>query len=231
MGIPVGPTLYFFFQQVWRRPVPPAVKAIDSLYKRLCRARGVHLEIELYGAALSPQVWGRKSQCSLARITRRAASPPWKGRWLYALSQVASPSTILELGTHLGLGTLYLWAAAPQAQIHTIEASPTLARQAQKHFRLFGAKPHLYIGTFEEVLPTLTGPWDLVYIDGDHRAEALLTYLQLLFPKLSPKGMVLCDDIFWSRAMYKAWQSLATFPWASRQIIGPFGVLRRCSAT
>lgn len=230
MGIPVGPTLHFFFRQVWRKPVPPSVKAIDLLYRRLCRASGVPLEIELYGAALSPQAWGRKSQCSLACITRRAASPPWKGRWLYALSQAASPSTILELGTHLGLGTLYLWAGAPQAQIHTIEASPTLARQAQKHFRLFGAKPHLHIGTFAEVLPTLTGPWDLVYIDGDHRAEVLHTYLQLLFPKLSPNGIVVCDDIFWSRAMYKAWQNLAIPLGMTRQIIGPFGVLRRCGA-
>ncbi|GIV24251.1 MAG: class I SAM-dependent methyltransferase [Bacteroidia bacterium] len=228
MGIQVGLTLEFFFQQVWRKPMPPTVHAIGVLYKRLRQANGIHVEVETYGAALPPQAWGSRSRHSLAALTRRAASPPWKGRWLYALVRDAGPSTLLELGTHLGFGTLYLWAAAPQAQIHTIEASPTLARQAQKHFRLFGAKPHLHIGTFAEVLPTLTGPWDLVYIDGDHRAEALHTYLQLLFPKLSPNGMVVCDDIFWSRAMYKAWQNLAIPLRITRQIIGPFGVLRRC---
>ncbi|MDW8135149.1 MAG: class I SAM-dependent methyltransferase, partial [Bacteroidia bacterium] len=137
------------------------------------------------------------------------------------------PRRMLELGTHVGIGTLYLHQAAPNALLHSIEGSPELANLARRHFRLFGASVKLHVGLFDEILPLLSGPWDLVYIDGDHRSEAFLSYLHLLYPQLSHKAWVICDDIFWSRDMYKAWEKARKLPWSTTFTIGPFGVLQK----
>ncbi|GIV25782.1 MAG: hypothetical protein KatS3mg026_1474 [Bacteroidia bacterium] len=214
----------------WRltpKTYPPAVQAVEALYRRLRRSTGFLLEVERFGAAVPPSAWGRPTQVSLAALTRRAASPPWKGRLLYGLTQARQPHRILELGTHLGLSTLYIGLAVPAAELHTVEASPTLLRYARLHARLLGLRPIFHAGTFAEVLPKLQGPWDLVYVDGDHRPEAFLAYGEALFPQLTQGGWLICDDVFWSRALYQAWEALAALPWRHRTLIGPFGLLQK----
>jgi len=210
-----------------RKASPPPVQAVGQLYRRLRRATHFLLTVEQYGAAVPPSAWGRPAKVSLGALTRQAASPPWKGRLLYALTQARQPHRILELGTHIGLSTLYLGLAAPTAELHSVEASPTLLRYARAHARLLGLRPIFHTGTFAEVLPTLQGPWDLVYVDGDHRPEALLSYGQALFPQITEGGWLLCDDVFWSGSLYKAWKTLAALPWRQRSLIGPFGLLQK----
>ncbi len=217
----VGSATCFLFA-LQRRPL---LKAIRQVYGRLRRAKGLSLSIERYGASLDPSLWGSPCTTSLAHVVHRSATGPLKGLRLASLAHRKAPKHILELGTHVGFGTAYLAAGAPQAQIQTIEAAPTLAREAQKLWKLLGIKPHLYIGTFAEVLPRLAGPWDFVYIDGDHRPEALLEYVGLLRPKLSEGGWIVIDDIFWSRSMYKAWRTLQKMPWRHTSVVFPFGIL------
>lgn len=212
-----------------RRPssYPPHLQAIKDLYHRLRRATEYPLEIEVFGASRAETEWGQPQRTSLGQAVRRSASPPWKGYLLYRLVQAAQPTRILEIGTHVGIGSLYVAFAAPQAEFHTIEGSPTLAQYAKRHFRLFGIRPQMHIGSFKDILPTLSGPWDLVYLDGDHRSQALLRYAELLYPQLSPQGWLICDDIFWSKDMYRGWKKLAQWGWRDRECIGPFGLLRR----
>lgn len=181
--------------------------------------------MEGFGArSLQP---GSPQSRSLAALVRTSATPPWKGYLLFHLTQTIRPTRILELGTHLGFGTLYLATAAPHAELHTIEASPTLAQKARQHFHLLGIKPRLHIGTFEQILPTLTGEWDVIYIDGDHRGAALYHYGTLLYPYLRKGGLLICDDIFWSRDMYAGWRALHSHTDAHATMIGPLGVLRK----
>lgn len=203
----------------------PAIQATWQIYRRLRQAKGLSLSIQAYGARKAPDQWGSLYTTSLAQAVRQSATSPLKGLLLAWLAYQKAPKTILELGTHVGFGTAYLAAGAPQASIQTIEAAPTLAHQAQKLWHLLGIRPQLFIGTFSDILPTLSGPWDLVYIDGDHRPQALLSYIPLLRPKLSSEAWLILDDIFWSLAMYRAWQTLKKMPWHRTQVIFPFGLL------
>ncbi|MDW8133785.1 MAG: class I SAM-dependent methyltransferase [Bacteroidia bacterium] len=191
------------------------------------RAKNYYLSVELFGGALPEQEWGKKVEISLGGLVRRAATPPWKGKLLYLIARETGAEKVLELGTHVGIGTLYLHSALPRAAIHTVEASPALAAQSKRHFRLFGFKPFCYVGTFREVLPRLEGVWDLIYLDGDHRGEAFFEYASWSYDHLVVGGMLVCDDIFWSRDMYEGWKRVSTLNWAKQRVIGPFGILQR----
>ncbi|MCX7606107.1 MAG: class I SAM-dependent methyltransferase [Bacteroidia bacterium] len=208
-------------------PSSPRLSQIAHLYRRLLQARGYQVRFERIGASFTEEEWGTYTILSLSELTRRGATPPWKGRLLYDLVRQAAPSSILELGTHLGIGTLYLAAAAPQATLHTVEGSSSLATWAKRHFRLFGIRPFLHVGLFSEVLPKLSGPWSLVYIDGDHRGEALYKYGSYLYEYITPRGWLICDDIFWSRDMFRGWLALGDLAWQKKETIGPFGILQR----
>jgi predicted O-methyltransferase YrrM len=131
------------------------------------------------------------------------------------------------LGTHLGIGTLYLHAAVPTAEIHTIEAAETLAIYAQRHFTLLGASIKRHIGRFADVLPTLSGPWDLIYIDGDHQGYALEAYIAQLYPALRDGGWFVCDDIYWSWDMWRSWKKVRQGGWRRTYASYPFGFLQK----
>ena len=203
---------------------PPVLWSLYELYGRLSRARGYRLAVESFGARSTHLV---PREVTLAELTRRAATPPLKGTYLYLFVQRQRPMRLLELGTHLGIGTLYLYAAVPTAEIHTVEASPTLFTYAKRHFALFGARIKCHLGCFEEVLPTLAGPWDLIYIDGNHQGEALQAYIAQLYPHLRAGGWFVCDDIYWSWDMYRAWQRLRRRNWRVVRVVYPFGFLQK----
>ncbi|MCS6790523.1 MAG: class I SAM-dependent methyltransferase [Bacteroidia bacterium] len=201
----------------------PSLRAIEQLYRRLCAAKDLWVTTQPLGARQTTH----PKRYNLASLVRRSATPPFKGKLLYDLVYRYRPRRMLELGTHVGIGTLYLYQAAPNAILHSVEGSPELAHFARQHFRLFGASVKLHIGSFAEILPLLSGPWDLVYIDGDHRPEAFLSYLHLLYPQLSNKARIICDDIFWSRDMYRAWEKAQKMHWSATFTIGPLGILQK----
>jgi predicted O-methyltransferase YrrM len=65
------------------------------------------------------------------------------------------------------------------------------------------------VGDFDDVLPSLPPlQYDLIFIDGNHRGAALIRYVNELAPCLSEKGVIVCDDIHWSRDMEAAWDEL-----------------------
>ena len=115
---------------------------------------------------------------------------------------------VLELGTCLGITTAYLGKHA--ASVTTIEGNPALAKHSEDVWqRLNVQNVTSIVGNFDDVLPSLPlQQYDLVFIDGNHRGSALLQYVNELAPCLTEKGVIVCDDIHWSRDMESAWDKL-----------------------
>ncbi|MGQ9862928.1 MAG: O-methyltransferase [Bacteroidia bacterium] len=153
-----------------------------------------------YLQARTPSPYGAGSQRQIFLGTS-----PFLGRWLYRIAHHYAPKRILELGTHIGIGTLYLAYGAPEAEIHTLEAHAPLAQKAQENFQAHKKIIILHQGTFEALLPSLEGSWDLVFIDGNHRRDALENYLHLLQPKTH---IFVLDDIRYNAGMRQAWLHL-----------------------
>ena len=150
-------------------------------------------------------------------IAKHALSSAWQGQFLFRLLLFCGAKTKLELGTSLGIGTLYQYAADRRAAMYSIEGCPATAAIAAEQFRYFGASKgiDLSVGAFAEVLPELLpriGTLDYLYIDGHHQGQAMLDYFEQCLPFLQEDSVVVCDDIYWSDDMQQAWQRLKQHP-------------------
>jgi predicted O-methyltransferase YrrM len=93
------------------------------------------IEVEDFGAGSH----GIKNKIrKVADIAASALSPDFQCQWLFRICQLYKPLTILELGTSLGVSTLYITEGSPKkSTIKTLEGSPKIAELAQRNFDWF----------------------------------------------------------------------------------------------
>ena len=131
---------------------------------------------------------------------------------LFRLVNHFQPKKILELGTSLGLTTMYLASASKKAQVITIEGSKSLADYAQNQFIKYNfSNINLVNGNFNNQLPDVIDKLDkidFVFIDGNHEKNATLNYFNLLLSKTHEKTIMVFDDIHWSEGMSDAWNEI-----------------------
>lgn len=156
------------------------------------------------------------------KIARKAAIPPHLGRLLFRLCRYMQPQSIVELGTSLGISTLYMAAATPDVPLHTIEVNADVQQIAQNQFDTMGCgNVYTHCGTFAEHLPSLLQHLPsvgLAFVDGHHQGEAMLRYVEAMLPHITPSSMLVLDDIRWSDDMEAAWHVLCADPRVSLSI-------------
>ena len=120
-------------------------------------------------------------------------------------------SSIVELGTSLGITTSYLSNAKKSNKIYTIEGADEIANVANSVFQKLGLKNViLKKGEFENVLSELLidGQLGLIYIDGNHTKEDTINYFNWALENANEKTVIVIDDIYWSREMEDAWEHI-----------------------
>lgn len=149
---------------------------------------------------------------SVGELVKYNASPRKQGELIARLVSYFKPERIIELGTSLGIGSLYFALPNSKAQIHTIEGCENLAEQAKINFQIAQAKNiKQHIGNFREILPVILNNLDavnMVYFDGHHDYRATIDYFQVCLPKAAPGAVFIFDDIYWSEGMAMAWQEI-----------------------
>jgi len=149
---------------------------------------------------------------SVSEIVKGSVITAKWSRILFRLIQALQPNSILELGSSIGFSSVLLHKAAPNAKIHTIEGQLEVSAFAKTFIQQHTSKNvQLHAGVFEHILPKVCvehGPFDFVYLDGDHRSQALIHNIKTLLPHLSSNACILIDDIHWSSDMEKAWRNL-----------------------
>ncbi|MFM7823858.1 MAG: O-methyltransferase, partial [Bacteroidota bacterium] len=132
---------------------------------------------------------------------------------LHRISKDLQPDNILELGTSLGISTMYLSAANPSAKVITVEGCPKTAAHARDNFSKLGLENiESLVGDFDDQLPSVlnrTNSLGLVYIDGNHTYEATVRYFHTLLPKCGNETCIIFDDIHWSAGMENAWKEIS----------------------
>ncbi len=182
-------------------------EAIEDIRDELLDDASV-LEVTDFGAGSRIMKGPLRKKSSIARYSTKPAS---QAQTLFRLTNWLQPKTILELGTSLGLTTLYLHKATPSANCITLEGCPATSNEAAQLFARMGAKIDMRVGPFDETLPqalTDLKQVDLAFIDGDHRGEATLNYFETILPFCSSKSCLIFDDIHWSPDMQEAWEKL-----------------------
>lgn len=180
---------------------------IESVREALLADKRI-IEVQDLGAGSRT---GAPSSRQVSSIAKNALAPAHQAQALFKLVSHFQPESILELGTSLGITTSYLAKAAPKAHISTIEGSPNIAQIARSTFQSLELS-HIdsVIGSFDEVLDRILNKrktWDFIYIDGNHRFEATMHYLQMIRPFLHENSIVILDDIYWSDEMTQAWKA------------------------
>ncbi len=203
-----SPFLFEFYQKVIKRDSTSVQIEIEQLRKRMLSSHQI-LDINDLGAGSRKT---KSNKRSIRQIARHASTPPRFSQLLFKLIQQHQPTSIVELGTSLGLNTLYLSRANKNANIFTFEGSEAIAQQALNNFEEQKASNITLIqGNIDDTLTTFlakTNEIDFVYIDANHRYEATTNYFQQFLPKLHPDSIVVIDDIHWSKEMNLAWTEI-----------------------
>ena len=124
---------------------------------------------------------------------------PDTGAMLHALVRLTGARRVLEIGTAIGYSTLWMATALPQdGQLISLERDADRAARARAHAAAAGveARVHVMIGDASRFLHKVTGPFDVIFQDGDK--PGYLTHLDRLWALLRPGGVLACDNVLWS---------------------------------
>jgi caffeoyl-CoA O-methyltransferase len=121
---------------------------------------------------------------------------PEVGRFLEITARAIGARRILEVGTATGYSGLHLLRGlAADGELVSIDVDPERQRTAYEHFAQAGLaeRATLLLGPALDHLPTLRGPFDLVFLDAiktEYRQ-----YLDLALPLLRPNGVLIADNV------------------------------------
>jgi predicted O-methyltransferase YrrM len=121
---------------------------------------------------------------------------------LAVLARVARPRLIVELGTNIGYGAIVMArAAGEEARVKTIEYKAELVREARDFIAQARLSDRIEVvqGDALTELGRIDGPIDFLYVDCVK--EEYDRYLEVAVPKLSPRGIVVADNVLWGGAV------------------------------
>lgn len=134
------------------------------------------------------------------------------GKLIYLLVKYQQPSNIVELGTSLGISTLYLSLPNQSSRVFSMEGCAETAHVAQSYLKKANAgNTEILIGGFSNVLQEALNkavPLDMVFFDGHHKLEPTLNYFNQCKAQRNEHSVFIFDDIHWSKEMKKAWDTI-----------------------
>jgi predicted O-methyltransferase YrrM len=188
-------------------------KALAALRKELLSSDEV---IEIVDLGAGSRI-NKSNLRKIKTITKNAEKPEKFGRLFHRLIRRFKPTNVIELGTSLGLTTLFIAKANPNAQVTTFEGCPQTANVAKQNFQRLGvSNVDLVLGNIDDTLPQalsqLQGGIDFLYVDANHRYEPTIRYFELCLAHATNDSVFIFDDIYWSAGMTKAWNEIKAHP-------------------
>jgi predicted O-methyltransferase YrrM len=129
-----------------------------------------------------------------AGLPEIAVSPP-QGKLLMLLASSVGARRILEIGTLGGYSTIWLARGLPaDGEIVTCEYSSEHANVARQNVDTagVGAVVDIRVGPALDTLPTLTGPFDLTFVDADKEHNA--DYFRWALSLSRPGSLIVIDN-------------------------------------
>jgi len=124
---------------------------------------------------------------------------PLQGRFLDLLIRWGKVRDVLEIGTFTGYSALTMALALPEdGKVTTLDKEEEWTQIAQKYWEMAGvrSKIDLRLGLAHETLPTLKGPFDMVFIDADKQRYGV--YYEAALKLLRVGGLIICDNTLWA---------------------------------
>lgn len=162
----------------------------------------IHREIAEYAESFTSEE--SKTLKELVRISEKELeytdmlSGPQVGMLLKMLVQISASKRILEIGTFTGYSAISMAGALPEdGMLITLEMNERY-RDISKPF--FDREPYRQkikqnIGNALELIPTISGTFDLIFLDADKVSYP--SYYEMLKPKLKSGGLLVVDNVLW----------------------------------
>jgi predicted O-methyltransferase YrrM len=144
----------------------------------------------------------------LAEITRqthlkvlkpRMLSGPVQGKFLELLVKMLRPDRVLEIGTYTGYSAICMARGLTAgAKLITIDINGELEAMVRGFINKSGLEQQIeyHIGDALQLIPAISGNFDLVFIDADKINYA--NYYDLVVDRINSGGIILADNILWS---------------------------------
>jgi caffeoyl-CoA O-methyltransferase len=124
---------------------------------------------------------------------------PLSGRLLQALVASRQPRLVVEVGTAIGFSTLWMATALPHdGRIQTIDPDRERTERARAFWRRAGVAERIEVINEPglKALPRLGPGIDFAFIDALKTEYS--SYLDLLLPRMRPRGVIAADNLLWS---------------------------------
>ncbi len=124
---------------------------------------------------------------------------PLEGAFLKMMVRLVDARRVLEIGMFTGYSALCFAEALPtDGRVVTCEIDEKPAALARRYFASsqHGGKIEIKMGPALETLRTLTGPFDLIFIDADK--GNYVNYYRRALELVSAIGAILIDNVLWS---------------------------------
>lgn len=170
-------------------------------YRKLLQASKVTLQITDLGEG--SKTLGNEVR-KVSQMVSTSSSTKKEAKLLYRVAKYFKLSSVLELGTSLGVGTYAFALANKNSKIITVEGCKNTSNFTESNFI---ENVSFIKGDFTSVIPTLReNSFDCIYFDGHHNKEATIQYFEALLPKAHNDSIFIFDDIYWSKEMTEAWE-------------------------
>ena len=107
------------------------------------------------------------------------------------------PTKILEIGTAVGYSASCFVKYAPEVIVDTIELDEERAKEAIENVKKIGVSENIniMIGNAVEILPTLSGEYDIVFIDAAKSKYSI--FLEEGIRLIRNGGLILADNVLY----------------------------------
>lgn len=206
-----SPFVYSYYTEVIHgKEAGESLSAIEDLRASLLKQHNL-IETTDFGSGAGMVNYKTRFR-TISSVTRGSSIPPKYGKLLYRIARQTDPDDVLEIGTAMGISTLYIASAAPTSRIISMEGCAMIAEKAMENFSKIGRKNiSLTMGNFDFILDETLEKFeklDFVFIDGNHRREPTLEYFGKIITRTHKESVIIIHDIHSSKGMEIAWREI-----------------------
>lgn len=159
--------------------------------------------IDRYSTAFTdkehPVLYELYRETHLTQTMPQMVSGHMQGSILQLFVYMTQPKRILEVGTFTGYSAIAMALAMQEGgELHTIEYDDKYKEIIEQYVQKAGVQDRvtLHFGSGLEVIPQLTGAFDMVFIDADKINYSV--YYDLIFDQVPVGGYLIADNVLWS---------------------------------